>query len=200
MKIPHNLHGEDSYFRRLRQAASELSAAEIFVVARKINDLLTSDSQLIIAGNGGSAATASHWAADLLPATKSERGSLRTLILGEMQTRLSALSNDYSFEDAYARLLAAYGRPGDLLITLSVSGNSENLVRCAKTAKTRGIQTVALLGNNGGRLQAIVDLSIRIGSNDYSVVEDVHLSICHRIAEHLRGRSNQIQVRSTRND
>jgi D-sedoheptulose 7-phosphate isomerase len=136
---------------------------------------------IYIAGNGGSAATATHWVNDLGKATKaSGRPWLRVLCLSDNVSWLTALGNDEGYERVFSGQLENFARPGDLLAVISASGNSPNLLRAVELAATKGVETVALLGFDGGALRDMVDeplwLKTEIGA--YGLVESAHSIVC----------------------
>jgi D-sedoheptulose 7-phosphate isomerase len=145
-------------------------------------------SFIYIAGNGGSAATASHWVNDLGKATKrSGRRPMKVLCLSDSTPWLSALANDEGYERSFAGQLENFATEGDVLVCISASGNSPNLIRAVELAKTRGLATVGLLGFDGGALKSMVDvmLCVRTEKGAYEVVEDVHAVTCHAITRCL---------------
>lgn len=138
------------------------------------------DRQIFVFGNGGSAANASHFATDLGKGASDKLGRrFRVLSLNDNVSWLTALGNDYAYEDVFSRQLANYARPGDLLLTLSVSGNSPNLVRAVTWAVDHGLHTIALVGAKRGRLADLAHEVIVINDTHYGRVEDCHMGICH---------------------
>lgn len=143
---------------------------------------------IYIAGNGGSSSTASHWVNDLGKATKRcGRPPLKVMCLSDNTAWFSALSNDEGYERAFAGQLENFAGAGDLLICLSASGNSANLLRAAELARSRGVTTVALVGFDGGALKQFADVAIWVPTDrgTYEIVEDVHSVICHAITRRL---------------
>lgn len=140
---------------------------------------------IYVAGNGGSAATASHVGCDL---AKTAASGLRVVSLAENMAHITAIANDKSFDDVFADQLKPLIKRGDLLLVVSGSGNSPNLLRAVAAAKKAGARTAALLGFDGGRLLRAVDLPLLVKSDQYGVIEDVHMSICHILAFYLKQR------------
>jgi D-sedoheptulose 7-phosphate isomerase len=143
---------------------------------------------IYIAGNGGSSATASHWVNDLGKATKrSGRSPMKVLCLSDNTSWLSALANDEGYDRVFAGQLENFATPGDVLVCISASGNSPNLIRAVEVAKQRGMTTVGLLGFDGGALRSLVDvmLCVRTEKGAYEVVEDIHSVICHAVTRCL---------------
>jgi D-sedoheptulose 7-phosphate isomerase len=145
-------------------------------------------STVFIAGNGGSAATSSHWVNDLGKATKrSGRQPIRVMGLTDNISWMTALGNDEGYERIFSGQLENFAKPGDVLIVISASGNSMNLVRAVELARKRNIGTIGLLGFDGGALLSLVDQPVWIRSEkgEYELVEDVHSAVCHAITRFL---------------
>jgi D-sedoheptulose 7-phosphate isomerase len=143
---------------------------------------------IFIAGNGGSASTASHWVNDLGKATKrSGRAPMRVIGLCDNTSWMTALSNDEGYGRAFAGQLENFAEPGDVLMVISASGNSENLVQAVDLARSRNMRTIALLGFDGGKLKDMVDEVILVESDKgaYELVEDVHSIITHAVTRAL---------------
>ncbi len=140
------------------------------------------DRQIFVFGNGGSAANASHFATDLgKGASDKLPRRFRVLSLNDNVPWMTALGNDYSYEDVYLRQLQNYARPGDLALTMSVSGNSPNLVKAIQWAAANGLHTIALVGSKRGRLAELAQDVIVIDDTHYGRVEDCHMGICHML-------------------
>jgi D-sedoheptulose 7-phosphate isomerase len=145
-------------------------------------------STIYIAGNGGSAATASHWVNDLGKATKrSGHAPMRVISLSDNISWLTALANDEGYERVFAGQLENFAQPGDVLIVISASGNSPNLVQAVKLARERGMTTLGLLGFDGGALKNQVDecLWLPTEKGAYGLVESVHGLLCHIVTDCL---------------
>jgi len=148
----------------------------------KLQKALAEKRQLFVFGNGGSAANASHFITDLgKGASDKLKRRFRCLSLNDNVSWITALGNDYSYEDIYLRQLMNYGEPGDLVMALSVSGNSPNVVRAVEWAKSNGLFTIALVGGKRGRLAEIADQAIVINSTHYGRVEDAQMGVCHML-------------------
>jgi len=133
-------------------------------------------------GNGGSAANASHFVTDLGKGASDKVGKrFRCLSLNDNVSWMTALGNDYAYEDVYVRQLENYARPGDLVLVMSVSGNSPNVVKAVEWAKRHGVYIVALIGGKRGRLAELADEPVVIDSHHYGRVEDAHMAICHML-------------------
>ncbi len=157
---------------------------------------------VFIIGNGGSASTASHMATDLTSLNRNFNFSLKVQSLTDNSALLTAIGNDLSFEDIFSTQLAVLGSRDDLLIVISASGNSKNLILAVETAHKKGMNVFALVGFDGGKIKKLLPTSIHIETknNDYGPVEDLHLIINHivkeRIRENLKSRSKEL----TRNE
>ncbi|GAB3994772.1 SIS domain-containing protein [Spirosoma daeguense] len=140
------------------------------------------DRQLFTFGNGGSAANASHFITDLGKGASDVLGKrFRCLSLNDNVAWITALGNDYAYDDVFVRQLENYARPGDLVLTMSVSGNSPNLVKAVKWANENGLITIALVGGKRGQLADLAQEVIVIQDEHYGRVEDAQMTICHML-------------------
>ena len=140
------------------------------------------DRQLFAFGNGGSASNVSHFITDLGKSASDKMGKrFRCLSLNENVSWITALGNDYAYEDVYLRQLQNYARPGDLVLALSVSGNSPNVVKAIQWANDNGLTTIALVGGKRGKLADLAHESIVIQDEHYGRVEDAQMTICHML-------------------
>jgi D-sedoheptulose 7-phosphate isomerase len=136
-------------------------------------------------GNGGSAADAQHLAAEFSGKFYLDRDILPAEALHCNTSYLTAISNDYSFDIVYARLIAGLGRKGDVLIGLSTSGNSTNIVKAFETCREKGIQTIGFTGEDGGKMRDLSDLIIAVPSTDTPRVQEAHITIGHIVCEQV---------------
>jgi D-sedoheptulose 7-phosphate isomerase len=151
-------------------------------LVEKLRQALKEDRQIFVFGNGGSAANASHFATDLGKGSSDKLGKrFRVLSLNDNVSWMTALGNDYSYDDVFVRQLMNYGKPRDLVLTMSVSGNSPNLVKAIEWAKKNGLHTVALVGGKRGRLAELAEQVIVVNDTHYGRVEDAHMGICHML-------------------
>lgn len=152
-------------------------------VERLINlfaSAIKEDRQIFVFGNGGSAANASHFVTDLGKGSSDAIGKrFRCLTLNDCVSWMTAIANDYSYEDVFVRQLENFGRKGDIAFTMSVSGSSPNLVKAIQWSKDHGLVTVALIGGKRGKLAQIADHVLVVDSTHYGRVEDVQMTICH---------------------
>ena len=141
--------------------------------------------RLLVAGNGGSAAEAQHLAAELVGRLRGERIPLSAIALTPESCAVTAISNDYGFEEVFARQVRAHGRPGDVLIVMSTSGRSPNLVRAARAAREIGMRTWAMVGPGPSPLGDACDEALRCPSPESQVVQELHLVSVHVMCEYL---------------
>lgn len=156
---------------------------KIEMAARKMVECFKQDQKVLLCGNGGSAADAQHIAAELSGKFYFDREPLYAEALHVNTSYLTAVANDYSFEDVYARMVKAAGREGDILIGFSTSGNSENIVRALEAGKEQGMFTIALTGETGGRLSEIAGLLINVPDNDTPRIQEAHGLIGHILCQ-----------------
>jgi D-sedoheptulose 7-phosphate isomerase len=168
---------------RNAESAAELVGDAAARYAELIRETLHAGGKLMYAGNGGSAAAAEHIATEYVVRLQRERRALPAIALTASTATLSAAANDFGYEKVFARLVEAHGRPGDLLVLHSTSGNSPNLVEAAKVASGMGITTVALLDRDGGLLGPLVDLAIRVPAEGSACVQELQLAIEHAVAD-----------------
>ena len=174
------------YLAKLGMASETVSEESISAIIEEI--LNAKSSTIFIIGNGGSAAIASHFATDLLRSFELVQSKMRVFSLVDNSPLVLASGNDFGFENIFARQLDQYGRKGDLLIAISSSGNSENILKAVQTAKGKGLVTIGMSGFTGGKLAKSVDFSLHVSTakGEYEIVEDVHASICHYVSKFIR--------------
>ncbi len=146
-------------------------------------------ASVFVVGNGGSAATASHMATDLMLGSGLVDPPLRVIALTDNQAIITATGNDVNFDQVFSRQLIHLAHRGDVLIAVSASGNSPNVLACVNAAKELGLTRIAFTGFDGGRLATMVDLLVHVPTRmgAYGPVEDVHLMVNHMITEQLKG-------------
>ncbi|MBI2708859.1 MAG: SIS domain-containing protein [Actinobacteria bacterium] len=163
-----------------------LRAVDVAGVARLGRDLgrrLLAGHRLLAAGNGGSAAQAQHLTAELVGRFKQERPALSAIALHAETSTVTALANDYGVEEIFARQVEAHGRPGDVLVVLSTSGRSPNLVRAAEAGHTRGMSVWSLTGRSPNPLASTSDLAVSVASTDTAVIQEVHQVLVHVLCD-----------------
>ncbi|MCF7669455.1 MAG: SIS domain-containing protein [Verrucomicrobia bacterium] len=149
---------------------------------RVFAETFKNDKQVFVLGNGGSAANSSHFVTDFAKGASDAVGTRsRCLTLNDNISWLTALGNDYAYEDVFVRQLMNYARPGDVAMALSVSGNSPNVVKAMQWAADNGLVTIGLVGAKRGKLADIAEHVIEIKSDHYGRVEDAQMTVCHII-------------------
>jgi D-sedoheptulose 7-phosphate isomerase len=156
---------------------------QIWRAAQAMIQTLRAGGKILLCGNGGSAADAQHIAAELSCRFQQERQAYFAEALHVNSSFLTAASNDYGFEHAYARMVQAAGRPGDVLIALSTSGKSPNILNAAQTARDGDLYVISLTGNQGGKLAEISDLDLCVPSKVTARIQEAHILIGHILCE-----------------
>lgn len=144
-----------------------------------VTTALMSNRKIMLCGNGGSASDSQHIAAEFIGRFVKDRRPLAAMALSTDSSSTTCVGNDYSFADIFVRQVDGLGRPGDVLVAISTSGNSENVIRAVESARRNSIHTVALLGRGGGRLGQLVDLPIVIPSDITARIQEAHIFIGH---------------------
>ena len=193
----------DVFLQRLWERRPELQTCEASI--REAFALMTSaierDGKLLLCGNGGSAADADHWSGELLKGFRLARpvrsevrrrlpeesrgflqGAIAAIPLGAFHAALSAYANDVRAEFGYAQLVFALGRPGDVFIGLSTSGNAANVRAAARVARAQGLHVLGLTGRGGGRLAPECDVCIRVPADETFAVQELHLAVYHTLS------------------
>ena len=153
-----------------------------------IDQCLRAGNKLLVCGNGGSAADASHFATELVVRFAKERRALPTICLTSDSGILTAAGNDYGFDEIFARQVAAFGVPGDVLICLTTSGKSRNVIRALEEAKARKLRTIAFLGRDGGSSNGIADIDLLVRSDSTARVQEGHQLLLHVLCETIEAR------------
>ena len=154
-----------------------LDAAELVV------NTFNSGGKVLICGNGGSAADAQHFAAELTGRYKTERKGLPGIALTTDTSALTAIGNDYGFDRVFDRQVEALAQKGDLLIAISTSGNSENVINAIKMAKKMSCKTIGLAGRNGGAMNELCDINLVVPSDDTPRIQEMHILFIHTICQ-----------------
>jgi D-sedoheptulose 7-phosphate isomerase len=177
----------DNYFTDLKQTIDGLSTPVIEQVVALLRQARANGRQVFICGNGGSASTASHFACDLAKNTRQpDQPPFRVIGLTDNMAMLSAYANDEGYENVFAQQLALLVRPLDVVIAISASGQSPNVLKVVEMACQHGATTVAFTGFDGGRLGLMADIHLHVASNRIEQVEDLHLVLQHLICCLLR--------------
>src|SRR5881394_3296780 len=151
-------------------------------------ECLRTGNKLLVCGNGGSAADAAHFATELVVRFTKDRRALPAICLASDGGLLTAAANDYGFNEIFARQVAAFGVPGDVLICLTTSGKSKNVVRALEEAKSRKLKTIALLGRDGGSTIGMADVDLLVRSNSTARIQEAHQLLHHVLCETIESR------------
>lgn len=174
------------YLEEYKKALSNLDLSKIDNLYQWIKVAQNKRNNIFVLGNGGSAASASHWVCDFNKGTNTTDSTrLKMMCLSDNTPTFSALGNDISYEDAFVEQLKNYLAPNDLVIGLSVSGNSENVIRALQYAQQNNTRTFSIIGNVKGKMYHYSDDSLIVDSSNYGIVEDVHMYICHVISQFM---------------
>ena len=183
MNLSHKISEHFSEHLKLIAELPALCSGSINIAGMQIAESLTNGGTLLWCGNGGSAADSQHLAAEFVGRFKKDRKALRSVALTTDTSVLTCIANDYNYEDIFSRQLEALARKGDILVVISTSGNSENVLRALKTAKELGVKTIALLGKDGGLAEAHADLAIVIPSDSTARIQEAHILIGHILCD-----------------
>lgn len=172
----------------IRQAATQDVAHRVDEAIARIAAALAEDKPLLVCGNGGSAADAMHIAGELVGRFLTERRALNCIALGADPAVATAWSNDYDYASLFARQVEAYGRSGGVLLGISTSGNSANVLKAAAAAKAKAMTVVGLTGQGGGKLGPLCDILIAAPSRHTPQIQQIHACLYHYICEQVEAR------------
>lgn len=195
----------EKYINELKKILDKISIDNIKLVVDMIHNAYNDNKQIFILGNGGSAATASHFACDLgkgtlAPKDNTDIKRFKVTSLTDNVATMTAWGNDISYNHIFSEQLKNLLSPGDIVIGISVSGNSPNVINAIKLAKARKAKTIALTGFNGGKLAKISNINITARINKYDIAEDIHLMLSHIITRHfLKTLNNYSNIKSLKN-
>lgn len=176
-----------NYFDKLADLAKKINLTEVDKVLTLIETTHINSQMIFIVGNGGSATTASHMVCDL---SKTTGKNIKALSLSDNTPLLTAIGNDISYDDVFSRQLEILANKGDMLLVITGSGNSKNILKAIQTAKNLGMITAGFLGFDGGKCREILDVSILVPSNEYGPVEDFHMILDHLMTEYFKKQGN----------
>lgn len=177
----------EAYFEKVRAAQASVAGEALQRAADLLDATIAADSGVFACGNGGSAAIANHLLCDYLKGAATGTGIRpRVQTLSSDVELITAIVNDIGVEEMFALPLRSLARPRDLLIVVSSSGVSRNIVRALETAREIGMTTIAMTGFEGGEASRLADVSLHVAADNYGVVEDVHQSLMHILAQNLR--------------
>ncbi len=177
----------NGYFEKLKSTIEEISLEKLERIVNMIFDAYHNNKYVFIMGNGGSASTASHFACDLGKGTICEgKPRFRVVSLNDNVPLMTALSNDFGYDRVFVEQLMNLVNSDDLVIGITASGNSPNIIKAIEYAKKKGAKAIGLIGFGGGKLQEMVDEHITISNTNYGHIEDVHLILSHAISQYFK--------------
>lgn len=177
------------YFSTGGKLLTQIPNEKVMALAIAINQARKTGDTVYIAGNGGSASTASHFATDLGIGSLNRANPVRSISLCDNTAAITAIANDMDYSAIFAQQLKLLGKQGDLLIVISASGNSDNLIKAVEVASELGMDSHSLTGFDGGKLKQLIlgqNIHVETPKGAYGLVEDAHLAICHVITECIR--------------
>jgi D-sedoheptulose 7-phosphate isomerase len=177
------------YFSTGGKLLIQIPNEEVIALAIAINQARKTDGTVYIAGNGGSASTASHFSTDIGIGSLNRANPVRSVSLCDNTAAITAIANDMDYSSIFAQQLKLLGKQGDLLIVISASGNSNNLIKAVEVASELGMESHSLTGFDGGKLKQLTlgrNIHVETSKGAYGLVEDAHLAICHVITECIR--------------
>ncbi len=178
------LYETDRESRALQERFIQAHGAKVVDAAQRLSRALRQGNKVMLCGNGGSAADAQHLAAEMVGKMIVDRGPLAAIALTTDTSNLTAIGNDFGFDAVFERQVKAIGRSGDILIAISTSGKSTNILKAVQAAKALGIQTIALTGGDGGALAQQVDLALVVeGGRNSSRIQETHIFIGHSLVD-----------------
>ncbi|KPL02742.1 MAG: phosphoheptose isomerase [candidate division Zixibacteria bacterium SM1_73] len=165
----------------LKNQVKEKLSEEIVEVAHALAECIKNGGKILLCGNGGSAADAQHFAGELVVRLSSDytRNAIPAIALSSDNFVLTACANDFGFEQVFSRQIEALGRPEDVLMCISTSGSSPNLIQAIEKAKEKQMRTIGLLGKDGGKMAKLVDFSLVVPSQRTQRIQEVHITMCH---------------------
>ena len=177
----------DAYFTKMKDAAATVDRSKLTEAVKILTDVYTQGGMVYSCGNGGSAAIANHLVCDHCKLVRSDTDLIsRIYSLSTTVEVITAIGNDISYDEIFVYQLRCLAKPGDALITISSSGDSENIVRAAGWAKDNGIPVISMTGFSGGRSADMADVNLHVTADNYGVIEDVHQSLMHLLAQYIR--------------
>lgn len=167
------------------KARETIATSQIHSFSERLNIAFLRGGKLIVFGNGGSAADAQHFVGELDGHFTKERKALPAIALSTNTSSMTAIGNDYSYDEIFSRPVLALATDKDVVVGISTSGNSANVVKAIEAARTKGAYTVALTGKSGGKLRSLVDELFAVESDFTPIIQEVHISIIHMICLEL---------------
>ena len=200
-QIEHDIKGTLAACRRLLDYLEEGAWLTLAEISKQLEQCLRDGGTVYICGNGGSATQATHFAAELIGRyNKMDKPALPVFALADNNAVVTAVSNDYSFADIFARQIEGLGKKVDCLVALSTSGNSENIVRACRVAREKGMKVFALTGQGGGRVAPLSDIVLAFPDTETPRIQEAHLvalhSMCHLIERALFSLPRDVSARA----
>ena len=177
-EIQHYLQESTSAFEKLENQSSEISD-----ICEKVISTLRAKNKILICGNGGSAADSQHIAAEFVSRFEIDDVPLPAIALTTDTSVITAIGNDYSFNEIFSRQIDAIGNQGDILICISTSGNSQNIIEASKCARSKGIEVISFIGNNKSELEQYSDYSFKANSKVTGIIQQIHITVGQLIAK-----------------
>mgnify|MGYP001331196096 CR=1 FL=1 len=171
-----------------KMAAAEVLPELIEAAGQRMVEALLNGGKILTCGNGGSAGDAQHFSSELLNRFERERPALPAIALTTDSSTLTSIANDYSYNEVFSKQIRALGNPGDILLAVSTSGNSANVVQAIQAAHDKGLTVVALTGKDGGKMAPLytgADVEIRVPSDSTARIQEVHLVIIHALCDFI---------------
>lgn len=186
-KFPSIATFADAYFEQAQKAAASVDRGKLEAACRLLEDAYRRGNMVFACGNGGSAAISNHLMCDHLKGTRTDtRLEARVVSLSSNVETITAIANDISYADVFVHQLKALAKLGDVLITVSSSGDSENVVRAAEWAMGNGLSVISMTGFSGGRTAKLATVNLHVQGDNYGVIEDAHQALMHILAQYLR--------------
>jgi D-sedoheptulose 7-phosphate isomerase len=175
------------YLAYLGEVLGKMDTKAIAAFIEALLDAREKNKQIFFLGNGGSAATASHFANDVAIGSRTLHKPFRAIALTDNVAAMTAIANDYGYDDIFVQQLMVLSQPGDVVVAISASGNSPNVIKAVEYAKSKGALTVGLTGFDGGKLKQLCEISVHVPSNkgEYGPVEDLHMVVDHLLGAYL---------------
>jgi len=177
----------EDYFERYARASKSLDLSKLAEAASLIESTYKAERTLFVCGNGGSAAISGTFVCDHSKLVQTDTTMrARVVSLADNMSMITAIANDLSYDDVFLYQLQTLAGKGDALLCISASGNSENVVRAAEWAGREGLPVISFTGFTGGRLAGVSDLNLHVDADNYGIIEDVHQSLMHLLAQYVR--------------
>lgn len=177
----------DDYFERLAKASQTINRDAVERAAHLLAEVAKAGNRIYCCGNGGSAAIANHLVCDCLKGIRTDSILKPQVVsLSSNIETITAIGNDIGYDEIFRFQLESLARPGDLLITISSSGGSPNIVAAVEWAKANGVRSIAMTGFSGGKSRELADISLHVDADNYGIIEDLHQSLMHLLAQYTR--------------